>query len=179
MNAILNFASKFFEMLTKKQSEHPQTAFQVFQVFRVFQVFHFAFEPQNRPILVQIRTKPTNRYPPTSAIKWMRKTPKKAIHPLVYEHDTVCAIGAVFFRRSRLFFREAAFSSGGEGCEWRAQRATVGARGEKLKTRFQALSHSSSHARASALTSPPPDFLLSSIPPKPPNLTKSSSRYQK
>ena len=35
------------------------------------------------------------------------------------------AIGAVFFRRSRLFFREAAFFSGGEGCEWRAQRATV------------------------------------------------------
>ncbi|MGM9839324.1 MAG: hypothetical protein ACI307_04565, partial [Sodaliphilus sp.] len=65
-----------------------------------------------------------------------------------------------FFRRSRLFFREAAFSSGGEGCEWRAQRATVGARGEKLKTRFQALSHSSSHARALALTSPPPDFLF-------------------
>ena len=36
-------------------------------------------------------------------------------------HDTIRrAIGAVFFRRSRLFFREAAFSSGGEGCEWRA-----------------------------------------------------------
>ena len=79
--------------------------FQVFQVFRVFQVFHFAFGPQNRPVLVQIRTKPTNRYPPTSAIKWVRKTPKKAIHPLVSEHDTVLqAIGAVFFRRSRLFF---------------------------------------------------------------------------
>ena len=78
--------------------------FQVFQVFRVFQVFYFAFGPQNRPVLVQIRTKPTNRYPPTSAIKWMRKTPKKAIHQLVYEHDTVLqAIGGVFFRRSRLF----------------------------------------------------------------------------
>ena len=73
-----------------------------------------------------------------------------------------------FFRRSRLFFREAAFFSGGEGCEWRAQRATVGASGKKLKTSFQALSHSSSHARASALTFPPPDFLFSSIPPKPP-----------
>ena len=107
VNAILNFAIKFFEMLTKKQSQHPQTVFQVFQVFqvfRVFQVFHFAFGPQNSPVLVQIRTKPTNRYPPTSAIKWMRKTPKKAIHQLVYEHDTVLqAIGGVFFRRSRLF----------------------------------------------------------------------------
>ena len=61
VNAILNFATKFFEMFTKKQSKHPQTVFQVFQVFqvfRVFQVFHFAFGPQNRPILVQIRTKP-------------------------------------------------------------------------------------------------------------------------
>ena len=35
----------------------------------------------------------------------MRKTPKKAIHPLVYEHDPVLqAIGAVVFRRSRLLF---------------------------------------------------------------------------
>ena len=107
----------------------------------------------------------------------------------VTTHDTVRqAIGAVFFRRSRLFFREAAFFSGGEGCEWRAQRATVGESGKKLKTSFQALSHSSSHERASALTSPPPDFLFSSIhqnptihpnPTIPPNLTKSSSRYQK
>ena len=155
VNAILNFATKFFEMLTKKQSEHPQT---------VFQVFHFAFEPQNRPILVQIRTKPTNRYPPTSATKWMRKTPKKAIHPLVYEHDTVCAIDAVFFGEAdffsakRLFLREARDVSG-------AHSAPPWARVEiKLKTSFLALSLSSSHARASALTSPPPDFLLSSIP---------------
>ena len=35
-NAILNFATKFFDMLTKKQSEHPQ---KVFRVFRVFQPF--------------------------------------------------------------------------------------------------------------------------------------------
>ena len=46
-----------------------------------------------------------------------------------------------YFRRSRLFFREAAFFSGGEGCEWRAQRATVsrewGYNGENL---FSALS---------------------------------------
>ena len=37
-------------------------------------------------------------------------------------------IAAVFFRQSRLFFREATFFSGGEGCEWRASRATVGRR---------------------------------------------------
>ncbi|MDD6901616.1 MAG: hypothetical protein PUE25_07340, partial [bacterium] len=35
------------------------------------------------------------------------------------------ASGKVFFRRSRLFFREAAFSSGGEGCEWGAKQPTV------------------------------------------------------
>ena len=63
MNAILNFDTKFFEMFTKKQSEHPQTVFQVFQVFRVFQVFHFVFGPQNRPFLVQIRTKPEKTVP--------------------------------------------------------------------------------------------------------------------
>ena len=44
--------------------------------------------------------------------------------------------GAVFFRRSRLFFREAAFSSGGEGCEWRALRATVGESGDKAENEF-------------------------------------------
>ena len=38
LHAIINFATKFFEMFTKKQSEQPQKVFQVFQVFRVFQV---------------------------------------------------------------------------------------------------------------------------------------------
>ena len=38
-NAILNFATKFFDMLTKKQFENPQKVFRVFQVFQVFQVF--------------------------------------------------------------------------------------------------------------------------------------------
>ena len=75
--------------------------------------------------------------------------------------------GAVFFRRSRLFLREAAFFSGGEGCEWRAQRVTVGASGRKPKNTFLAFSHSMSHERALALTSPPPDFLFSSIPQTP------------
>ena len=40
----------------------------------------------------------------------------------------------------------------------------------KLKMSFQALSHSSSHARASALTSPPPDFFISFIPQNPPKI---------
>ena len=43
VNTIINFATEFFEMFTKLQSEHPQKVFQVFQVFRVFQVFHVRF----------------------------------------------------------------------------------------------------------------------------------------
>ena len=49
VNAIINFATKFFEMLTKKQSRHPQKVFQVFQVFRVFQVFHVRFWTRKPP----------------------------------------------------------------------------------------------------------------------------------
>ena len=116
-------------MLTKKQSEHPPKVFQVFQVFQVFRVFHFAFGPQNRPFLVQIRTNPRNRYPTTSAIKWVRKTPKKAIHPPpgIAMHGSSGSYrrsfffgGADFFFAKRLFFRY------GEGCVGRASRATVG-----------------------------------------------------
>ena len=55
----------------------------------------------------------------------------------VTTHDTVPqAIGAVFFRRSRLFFREAAFFSGGEGCEWGAKQPTVGESGDKAENEF-------------------------------------------
>ena len=65
----------------------------------------FAFGPQNRPILVQIRTNPANRPNRPTAISWLRKTPKIAIHPLVYEHDTALfVIAAVLFRRSGFFF---------------------------------------------------------------------------
>ena len=44
--------------------------------------------------------------------------------------------GAVFFRRSRLFLREAAFFSGGEGCEWGAKQPTVGESGDKAENEF-------------------------------------------
>ena len=74
VHTIINFATEFFEMFTKKQSEYPQ---------KVFQVFHFAFGPQNSPVLVQIRTNPANRPYHPGAISWLRKIPKKAIHPLV------------------------------------------------------------------------------------------------
>ena len=56
---------------------------------------------------------------------------------MVDTHDApFLATGAVFFRRSRLFFREAAFFSGGEGCEWRTHRATVGESGDKAENEF-------------------------------------------
>ena len=38
VHSIINFATEFFEMFTKKQSEYPQKVFQVFQVFQVFRV---------------------------------------------------------------------------------------------------------------------------------------------
>ena len=69
-----------------------------------------------------------------------------------------------FFRRSRLFFREAAFSSGGEGCEWRALRATVGESGDKAENEFSGFIPLAVPRKGLALTSPPPDFLFSSIP---------------
>ena len=84
-------------------------------------------------------------------------------------YDSTLTIGAQFFFgeadfffAKRLFLREARDVSG-------AQRVPPWARVEiKLKMSFQALSHSPSHERASALTSPPPDFLFSSIPLKQP-----------
>ena len=42
--------------------------FRCFKCFGCFRCFMFAFGPQNRPILVQIRTNPKNRHPPASAI---------------------------------------------------------------------------------------------------------------
>ena len=79
--------------------------FRCFKCFGCFRCFMFAFGPQNRPILVQIRTNPANRPNRPTAISWLRKTPKIAIHPLVYEHDTALfVIAAVLFLRSGFFF---------------------------------------------------------------------------
>ena len=64
---------------------------------------------------------------------------------------------ADFFSAKRLFFRAARDVSGAH-CVPPWARVEI-----KLKMIFQALSHSSSHERASALTSPPPDFLFISI----------------
>ena len=56
--------------------------------------------------------------------------------PLIHTMRHFLRQAQFFFRRSRLFFREAAFSSCGEGCEWRAQRATVGESGDKAENEF-------------------------------------------
>ena len=99
-------------------------------------------------------------------------------HPRFYQ----ASHSRVFFRRSRLFFREAAFFSGGEGCEWGAKQPTVGKSGDKAENEFSGFiplavprKGFSPHIPASRL------FVLfhptqATIPP---NLTKSSSRYQK
>ena len=79
---------------------------------------------------------------------------------------------ADFFSAKRLFFRAARDVSG-------AQRVPPWARvGKKPKNTFLALSHSPSHERALALTSPPPDFLFISIPqcPHPHQIPHPSTR---
>ena len=47
----------------------------------------FRFWTKNPPIFGPNPNKTHKPYPPTSAIKWVRKTPKKAIHPLVGAHS--------------------------------------------------------------------------------------------
>ena len=89
-----------------------------------------------------------------------------------------------FLRQAQFFFGEADFFSA-KRLFLRAARDVSGVRSSppwarveiKLKMSFQALSHSSSHERASALTSPPPDFLFSSIHPKPPSLPSIQSHH--
>ena len=86
-------------------------------------------------------------------------------------HSRVFFGEADFFSAKRLFFRAARDVSG-------VRSSPPWARVEiKLKMSFQALSHSPSHERALALTSPPPDFLFSSIhqnPTIPPQIKQHS-----
>ena len=85
------------------------------------------------------------------------------IHDSVRQAIAVFFFGeADFFSAKRLFFRAARDVSGVRSSPpW--ARVVI-----KLKMSFQALSHSPSHERALALTSPPPDFLFISIHLKPP-----------
>ena len=108
VHTILNFATEFFEMFTKLQSEHPQKVFQVFQVFRVFQVFHFAFGPQNRPVLVQIRTKPKKPIPTHLRHVMATENTQKGNSP-------TCLRTRYCMCYRRIFFGEADFFPGVEG----------------------------------------------------------------
>ena len=50
------------------QKSNPNIHRKCFRCFRCFGCFMFAFGPQNRPILVQIRTNSKTRHPPASVI---------------------------------------------------------------------------------------------------------------
>ena len=134
----------------------------MFQVFQVFRVFHLAFGPQKSPVLVQIRTKPEKSVPSHLRHIMGAENTQKSNSPIgLRTRSYPSSYRRSFFSAKRLFFRAARDVSG-------VRSNPPWARVEiKLKMSFQALSHSSSHERASALTSPPPDFLFSSIPPKP------------
>ena len=101
VHTILNFATEFFEMFTKLQSEHPQKVFQVFQVFRVFQVFHVRFWTTKPPGFGPNpnKTPKTDTHPPPPCNGY-GKHPKKQRLLLPDKHSA----GAVFFRRSGFFF---------------------------------------------------------------------------
>ena len=92
--------------LQKSNPNIHRKCFRCFKCFGCFRCFISLLDHKTARFWSKSEQNPKNRYSPTSAIKWVRKTPKKAIHPLVYEHDPVLqAIGAVVFRQSRLFVR--------------------------------------------------------------------------
>ena len=77
---------------------HPQNKCSgCFNCFGCFRCFISLLDHKTARFWSKSEQDQKKRYSPTSAIKWVRKTPKKAIHPLVYEHGSVLqAIGAVF-----------------------------------------------------------------------------------
>ena len=118
MHTILNFATKFFEMFTKKQSEHPHQVFQVFQVFRVFQVFHVRFWTTKPP---DFGPNPNKHVKPIgSSYRHIMATEntQKANSPtgLRTRYCPVC-------NSRSSFFGEAAFFSSGEAANRGAQPA--------------------------------------------------------
>ena len=108
------------------------------------------------------------------------------LHATLDTHDaSFFCVRRSFFSAKPTFFREAAFSSGGEGCEWGAKQPTVGESGDKAENEFSGFiplavprKGFSPHIPASRLfvLFHPSKATISLIPP---NLTKSNSRYQK
>ena len=104
VHAILNFATKFFEMLTKKQSEHPQKVFQVFQVFRVFQVFHVRFWTRKPPGFGPNPNKPEKSVPTHLRHKMGAENTQKGNSPtFLRTRSYPASYRRSFFGRSRLF----------------------------------------------------------------------------
>ena len=79
---------------------------------------------------------------------------------------------ADFFSAKRLFFRVARDVSG-----VRSSPPWAASGDRTAKTRFRLYTHSPAHDRALALTSPPPDFLFSSIH-HPPSIPQSHQSHQ-
>ncbi len=87
-----------------------------------------------------------------------------------------------FFSAKPTFFPRSGFFFGGEGCEWDAKQPTVGKSGDKAENEFSGFIPLAVPRLGASPHIPAPDFLFISIhqnPTIPPNLTKSSSRYQK
>ena len=89
--------------------------------------------------------------------------------PLIHTMRHLFCVRRSFFSAKPTFFREATFSSGGEGCEWGAQQPTVGVSGDKAENEFSGFIPLAVPRKGEALTSPPPDFLFTSIHPDPPS----------
>ena len=94
------------------------------------------------------------------------KSPQVGTCPLDTHDALFFCYRRVFFRRSRLFFREAAFFSGGEGCEWGAKQSTVGKSGDKAENEFSGFIPLAVPRKGFSPHIPAPDFLFSSIHPK-------------
>ena len=151
------------------QKSNPNIHKECFRCFKCFGCFISLLDHKTARFWSKSeQTRKIGTHPPPPYHDYGKHPKRQSTHLPASPHTAVRrAIGAVFFRRSRLFLREAAF--------FRAARDVSGVRSAppwarveiKLKMRFQTLSHSPSHERASALTSPPPDFLFSSIHQKP------------
>ena len=91
--------------LQKSNPNIHRKCFRCFKCFGCFRCFISLLDHKTARFWSKSEQNPKKRYSPTSAIKWVRKTPKKAIHPLVYEHGSVLqAIGAVFFGKADFLF---------------------------------------------------------------------------
>ena len=99
----LTLSPSSLKCLQKSNPGIHRKCIRCFKCFGCFRCFISLLDHKTARFWSKSELNPKNRYPPASAISWLRKTPKKEIRLLVYEHDTtLCAIDAVVVRRSRL-----------------------------------------------------------------------------